>query len=85
MSIQFDSLKHARMLYIVKEHVYLQAKLGKTIGFGSSSSVNGSNETFGCELLPLSHDHLIEDGALRFYHVAREEEASHDCVRPNVN
>ena len=51
--------------------------LGVAVGFGSSSLINGSNETLECELLLLSHVCLIEDGALRFCYVAREEEASH--------
>ena len=46
------------------------------IGFGSSSSINGSDETLGCESLSLSRVCLIEDGALKFFHVTREEEAS---------
>ena len=56
-----------------------------TIGFGSSSLINGSDETFGCESLPLSLIHLIEDRALGFYHVSREEEASRDRVSPIMN
>ena len=73
------------MVYIVEEHVYLYAKLGVTVGFGSSSSINSSNETLGCELLPLSRIRSIEDGALRFCHVAREEESSRDhaCLFEN--
>ena len=55
------------------------------VRFGSSSSINGSNETLRCELLPLSRVHLIKDGSLRFCHVAHEEEALHDCVCPIVN
>ena len=42
-----------------------------TFGFGSSSSINGSDETLGCKSLPLSRVYSIEDGMLRFYHVAR--------------
>ena len=49
-----------------------------TVGFGSSSSINGSDELLGCESLPLSCVCLIEDGALRFCHVPREEEESLD-------
>ena len=55
MSKHFDSSKHPRMNYIVKEHVYLYDKLGVAIGFGSSSSINGLDETLGCESLSLSH------------------------------
>ena len=60
-------------------------KLGVTIGFGSSSLINGSDETLGGESLPLGHVRLIEDGALRFCHVAWEEEALRDLVRLIVN
>ena len=73
ISNQLDSSKHARMVCIVKEHMYLWADLGMAVIFGSSSSINGSNETLGCESLPLSQVRSIEDGALRFFHVAREE------------
>ena len=73
------------MFYIVKEHVYLWAKLGVAIGFGSSSSINGSNRMLGCESLLLSSVRLIKDGALRFCHIAHEEEASRNCIGPIVN
>ena len=43
------------MLYIIKEHVYWYAKFGVSVVFGSSSSINGLDEIFGCESLPLSH------------------------------
>ena len=46
------------------------------IGFGVPSSINGSNVMLGCESLHLSDVHLIEDRALRFCHVAHEEELS---------
>ena len=36
---------------------------------------------FGCESLRLSHVHLINDGALRFRYVAREEEMLHNACR----
>ena len=39
----------------------------------------------GCELLPLSCVGLIKDGALRFHHVAHEEESSRDRVRLIMN
>ena len=55
------------------------------IGFGSLSSINDSNEMLGCELLPLSRVYSIEDGALRFCHVACEEETSPNCVCPIMN
>ena len=51
------------------------------VGFGSSSSINGSNEILGCELFPLSHVRSIKDGAIKFSYVAHEEEASRDRVR----
>ena len=56
-----------------------------TFGFSASSSVKGLDEILGFESLPLSQVHSIEDGALTFYHVAREEEVSHDRVRPIIN
>ena len=55
------------------------------LGFGSSSSINGSDETLGCKSFPLSHVHSIEDGALIFCHVVCEEEASCDRVRTIMN
>ena len=82
---QFDRLKHPRMLYIVEEHTYLYPKVGMVIVFGSSSSINGSDETIGCELLPLSCVHSIKDGALTFCHVAREAEAWRDRDYSIVN
>ena len=36
------------------------------IGFGSLSSINGSNEMAGCELFPLSRIGLIKDRASTF-------------------
>ena len=69
------------MLYIIKEHVYFYAKLGVTIRCASSSSINGSDEILRCQLSPLSCVRSIEDGALRFRHVAREEEVSHNACR----
>ena len=55
------------------------------VGFGSSSSINGSDKMRGCESLSLNHVRSIKDGALKFFHLAREEEALHDCVRPIEN
>ena len=69
------------MVCILEEHVNSKADLGMAVGFGSSSSINGSGEMLGCELFPLSRVRSIEDGVLRFCHVAREEEFSRDCVR----
>ena len=60
-------------------------KLGVTIRFGSLSLINGLDEILGGESLSLNHVHLIEDGALRFCHVAREEEVLQDLVRLIVN
>ena len=45
------------------------------VGFSSSSSINGLDEMLGCESLPLSRIHLIEDAVLRVRHVRREEES----------
>ena len=81
MSKHFDYLNHSIIAYIVKEYVYLQTDLSVTVGFGSISSINGSDEMPGCVSLPLSHVHSIKDGMLRFYHITREEEVSHDWVR----
>ena len=50
------------------------------IGFGYSSSMNSSNEMLGCKSLSLSCVRSIEDEALKFCHIAREEEASRDRV-----
>ena len=51
-----------------------------TVGFGYLASINGLDEILGCESLPLSHVCSIKDGALRFCHIARAEEASCDHV-----
>ena len=50
------------------------------VRFGSSPSINSSNEIFGCESLPLSSVCLIEDGTFRFFHIVRER-ASHDDMQ----
>ena len=55
------------------------------VRFGSSSSIKGSNEMLGCESLPLSCAHSINDGALRCCHITREEEASRNVVCQIVN
>ena len=52
-----------------------------TIQCISSSSINGSDEMFGCKLLPLSHVCLFKDGALRFRQVECEEETLHNACR----
>ena len=55
------------------------------IGFVFSSSINRSYEMLGCESLPLSLVCSIKDEALRFCHVACEEEVLRDRVRSIVN
>ena len=55
------------------------------VGFGSSSSINDSNEMLGCEFLSLSHIRSIEDRVPRFCHVTREEEALRDLIRLILN
>ena len=55
------------------------------VGFGSSSSINCSDETLGCKSLQLICIHSIEDGVLRFGHVVGEEEASGDRVNSIMN
>ena len=64
------------MLYILEQHVYLQAKFSMSVGFDSSSSINGLDEALGCKFFSLSRICLIKD----FCHVAREEEASRDSI-----
>ena len=59
--------------------------LGVAVGFGSSSSINSSDEMLGCELLPLGRVHSIEDGTLRFRHVTRDERTLRDLIYPIVN
>ena len=55
------------------------------VGFGSSSSIKDSDETHGCKSFPVSHISSIKDEALRFGHIACEEELSRDCVCPIRN
>ena len=55
------------------------------VGFGSSSSVNCSDEMLVYKSLPLVCVRSIKDGALIFCHVAREEDVSQDLVRSIVN
>ena len=57
-------------------HIY--AKLSVVVGFGSSSSINGSDKMLGYELLPLSRVRSIEDGAFIFCHFVCVEETSRD-------
>ena len=63
VSIQFDYLKNPRMIYIVKEHLNLYAKLGMSIALESLSSINGSDEMLGYESLSLSRVRSIKDFA----------------------
>ena len=51
------------------------------IRFVSSFSINGLDEMLGLKSLPLSRVCLIEDGALRFFHVVREEETYCNACR----
>ena len=60
-------------------------KLGVVVRFSSSSSINSLDETLGCKSLILSHVCSIKDVALRFCHVAREEEASCNLICSIVN
>ena len=53
MSKQLEYLKHPIMLYIVKEHAYIYAKLGVAIGFGVSSLINGSDERLWMRIVTL--------------------------------
>ena len=80
MSRQFDYSKNQILIYIVEEHLNLLAKLGVTVGFDSSSSINVSDETLGCESLSLSCIYLIQDEMLILHHVVCEEESLHDHV-----
>ena len=73
------------MIYIVEEHLNLYGKLGVAVGFDSSSSINNSDETFGCELLPLSCVCSIEDEVPRFREATCEEELSCDRFRSIKN
>ena len=55
--------------------------MGVVVGFDSSSSINSSDETLGCESLPLSCICSIGDEVPRFHYVACDEESSHNHVR----
>ena len=85
MSKQFDGWKHLRIHFWSKNMRINMHNLGIAVGFGSSSSINGSNEMLGCESLSLSRVRSIKDGALIFRHVIREEKASRDLVGPMVD
>ena len=56
-----------------------------TIRFGSSSLINGSDETLGCESFLLSYVSSINDRAFKIFYVLREEEALPDHFRSIVN
>ena len=71
------------MVYIVKEHAFIYEKLGIVVRFHVSSLINSSDEIFGCQSLRLSHFRLIEGEVLRFCHIKREEETSHNACRLN--
>ena len=45
-----------------------------SVGFDSSSSINGVDEMVRYKFFRLSRVGSIEDGVLRFYHIAHEEE-----------
>ena len=77
---KFDYLKNQIMIYIVEEHLNLEAKLGMAVGFDSSYSISGSDKMLGYESMPLSHVRSIKDEAPRFCHVGCEEELLHDRV-----
>ena len=55
------------------------------MGFGSSLSINGSDEILGYKSLTLSFFYFSKDGALGFCHVMSEEEATHGLVRLVMN
>ena len=81
MSKQFDCSKHQRMLFLSKNRGIDRLHLGVTIRFVSSSSINSSDAMLGCESSPLSPVHSSEDGAVGFFHVSHEEEASYNTCR----
>ena len=55
------------------------------VGFNSSSSMNGSNETIGCKSLLLSRIRSIGEEAPTFFHVVCKEEPLRDPFRLIVN
>ena len=81
MSEEFDCSKHLRMLFRLKNRSINRVNLGVTIQFASSSSINGLDEMLGCEWSRLSLIYPIEDGGLRYHHVACEEEAASNTCR----
>ena len=54
MSKQFDSSKHPKIHFMLENMIISKQNLGVAIGFGSSSSINGSDKMLGCESLSLS-------------------------------
>ena len=85
MSKHFDYSKHSRIYFMSKNMHINRQNLGVAVGFGSSCSINGSDETLGCESLWLSRVRSIKDRALRFDHIGHEEEALRDLVPSIVN
>ena len=57
VSKQFDYLNCHGMFYNVEEHFYLLGELGVTIRSSLKSLINGSDETYHCKSLRLSHGH----------------------------
>ena len=54
MSKQFDSSQHQRICFPSKNMHRNRQNLGVVIGFGVSSSINGSDEVPGCKSVSLS-------------------------------
>ena len=67
------------MLFLLKTRGINRLNLGVTIQFASLSSINISNEILGYISSPLRSVYRIEYVALRFHHVAHEEEASRNA------
>ena len=55
MSKLFDSSKHQRIVYIVQEHMYIEAKLGVAVGFGILFSINGTDETLWMRIVTFKY------------------------------
>ena len=79
MSKQFDRSKLQRILFLSKNKDINRLHFGMTIRFASSSTNNGLDKNFGCELSPLNPVCSIDNGALKFCHVVHEVEASCDA------
>ena len=80
-----DYSKYPRIHFPSNNTRIIRKNLGVAIGFGYSSSINGSDETLGCKSFLLSRVPLIEDGAFRYRYVSCEQEASRDLVHLIVN